>query len=279
MPIHDQSYRRYKGHRESPRSAWTVIAVNGITGFLKRRAMIALLIFAWIPFIVRAVQIYVSANLPQVSMLAMKPETFRQFFDQQSTLVFFVTIYIGSGLIANDRRANALQIYLSKPLTRAEYIAGKMAILFVFLLLVTWVPAMLLLLLQALFAGSFSFVRENLFLVPAMTVFSLVQVLVATFSMLALSSLSNSSRFVAVLYAGLVLFTRAMFEAVKGITGSSGISWVSFTASLEQLGDLIFRQRLRYETPVAVSAIVVLGLLVVSASILERRVRGVEVVT
>jgi ABC-2 type transport system permease protein len=279
MPIHDQSYRRYRGEKESARSAWTVIAMTGITGLLKKRAFLGLLLFAWIPFIVRAVQIYVSANFPQATMLAMKAETFRQFFDQQSTFVFFVTIYIGAGLIANDRRANALQIYLSKPLTRAEYIAGKMAILVVFLLLVTWLPAMLLLLLQALFAGSFAFVKENVFLVPAITIFSLLQVLAAAFSMLALSSLSNSSRFVAVLYAGLVLFTRAMFEAMRGITGTSSISWLSFTASLEQLGDLVFRQRLRYDTPVAVSFIVVLALIAVSASVLERRVRGVEVVT
>jgi ABC-2 type transport system permease protein len=279
MPIHDQSYRRYKGQRESARSAWTVIAVTGITAMLRKRAFLGLLLFAWIPFIVRAVQIYIAANFPQVSMLAMKPETFREFFDQQSLFVFFMTIYIGAGLIANDRRANALQIYLSKPLTRAEYIAGKMAILLVFLLLVTWVPGMLLLLLQALFAGSFSFARENIFLVPAITVYSLIQVLAAAFSMLALSSLSNSSRFVAVLYAGLVLFTRAMFEAMRGITGTSSVSWLSFTASLEQIGDLVFRQRLRYDTPVAVSFIVLLALVAVSASVLERRVRGVEVVT
>ena len=43
--------------------------------------------------------------------------------------MFLTTIYVGAGLISLDRRANALQIYLSKPLTRAEYIAGKMAIL------------------------------------------------------------------------------------------------------------------------------------------------------
>ena len=29
------------------------------------------------------------------------PETFREFFDQQSMFVFFVTVYIGAGLIAN----------------------------------------------------------------------------------------------------------------------------------------------------------------------------------
>ena len=79
-------------------------------------------------------------------MLAPTAETFREFLEQQDFFVFIVTIYVGAGLIANDRRANALQIYLSKPLMRTEYIAGKAAVLFAFLLLVTWVPAILLLL-------------------------------------------------------------------------------------------------------------------------------------
>ena len=279
MPIHDQSYRRYKGARESARSAWTVIASSGILNLIKKRSFIGLVIFAWIPFIVRAVQIYISANFPQAAILAPKAETFRQFFDQQGIFVFFVTIYIGAGLIANDRKANALQIYLSKPLTRAEYIAGKMAILVTFLLLVTWLPAMLLMLLQVLFAGSFSFLTSNVYLLPAITLFSLVQVLVAAFTMLALSSLSNSSRFVAVMYTGTVLFTEAMFNVLRGIMGTSSVSWLSFPASLNQIGDLIFRVPLRYDTPAAVSAIVLLALVAVSISVLERKVRGVEVVT
>jgi ABC-2 type transport system permease protein len=279
VPIHDQSYRRYKGARESARSAWTVIASSGIVHLIRKRSFIGLLIFAWIPFIVRAVQIYISANFPQAAILAMKPETFRQFFEQQGLFVFFVTIWVGAGLIANDRKANALQIYLSKPLTRAEYIAGKMAVLVTFLLLVTWLPGILLLVLQVLFAGSFAFLTANIYLLPAITLFSLIQVIVASFTMLALSSLSNSSRFVAVMYTGAVLFTEAMFNVLRGITGTSSMSWLSFPASLSQIGDLIFRVPLRYDTPVAVSALVLVALIVVSMSVLERKVRGVEVVT
>ena len=51
-----------------------------------------------------------------------------------------------------------------------------------FLLLVTWVPAMLLLLLQAMFAGNVAFLREHTFLIPAITVFAFLQVLVASFA-------------------------------------------------------------------------------------------------
>jgi ABC-2 type transport system permease protein len=279
MPIHDQSYRHYRGRREDARSAWTVIALAGVSSLVQRRAFLALLLVAWFPFIVRAVQLFIAANFPQASMLAMTAESYRGFFDQQGLFVFFVTVYVGAGLIANDRRANALQIYLSKPITRAEYVAGKMAILLLFLLMVTLLPGLLLFALQVAFSGSLQFARENIFLVPAMTLYSLVQVLVASFTMLALSSLSNSSRYVGILYTGAVLFTDAMFAALRGITGSTTVSWISFPANVAQVGDLIFRQALRYETPVVVSLIVILGLIVVSLSVLERKVRGVEVVT
>jgi hypothetical protein len=240
---------------------------------------IGLLIFAWIPFIVRAVQIYISANFPQATMLAPTAETFREFVEQQGVFVFFVTIWSGAGLIANDRRANALQIYLSKPLMRVEYITGKLAILMAFLLAVTWVPGILLLLVQVLFAGSFSFLRTNVFLLPAITLAALLQVLLSAFTMLALSSLSNSSRYVAVLYAGAVFFTQALYGTLMVITGSTRISWISFSANLAQVIDVIFRMKPRYDTPWAVSLLVIVGLIVLSMSVLERRVRGVEVVT
>ncbi|HET7619698.1 MAG TPA: ABC transporter permease subunit [Vicinamibacterales bacterium] len=279
MPIHDQSYRHYGGERARPGGAWTVIAWAGIRTMIRKRTFLGLLIFAWLPFIVRAVQIYLATNFQQAALLAPTAETFRQFLEQQDFFVFVVTIYVGAGLIANDRRANALQIYLSKPLMRAEYIAGKLAVLFTFLLFVTLVPALLLLLLQVLFAGSFAFLQKNLFLFPAITVASLMQVLLASFTMLALSSLSKSARFVGILYAGITFFTASMFAAVYAITGSSAFSWMSIGSSLTQVVDVIFRLKPRYDTPWMVSLLVILGLIVLSISILERRVRGVVVVT
>jgi ABC-2 type transport system permease protein len=280
MPIHDQSYRRYGGGKTSPGRAWLVIARAGIVGLIRKRIFLAILIGAWSPFLVRAVQIWVATNYPQAaSVLGATSETFRDFLRQQNFFVFVVTIYVGSGLIANDRRANALQIYLSKPLLRAEYIAGKSAVLFFFLLLVTWVPGILLLFIQVLFAGNFEFLKNNLFLFPAITVASLLDVMLAAFTMLALSSLSRSSRYVAILFAGVMFFTWAIFGVLYGITGSSMVSWVSPVESLAQVTDVIFRLTPRYATPWQVSLIVIVGLIVVSLSVLERRVRGVEVVT
>jgi ABC-type transport system involved in multi-copper enzyme maturation permease subunit len=279
MPIHDQGYRRYGGSRTALGRTWQVIAGAGIRSIVAKRAFIALMLFAWAPFVVRAVQIYVSANFQQAAFLAPKGETFREFLETQIVFVFFVTIWVGAGLIANDRRANALQLYLSRPLTAAEYVAGKLAILFVFLTLVTWAPAMGLLVVQTVFAGSFTFVRNNAYLLPAITLFSLAQVLLASTTMLALSSLSKSSRFVGVMYAGLMLFTAALFQAVRGITGSSAFAWISPNNTLDQLGDVIFRIQPRYDLPPAIAALAVVALIAASGLILARRVKGVEIVT
>lgn len=278
MPIHDQGYRRYGGHRTSAGRAWAVITKAGVRTLLSKRAFIGLLLLSWIPFVVRAVQIYAATNLPQAAFLAPDARMFRQFLEQQEVFLFFITVYAGAGLIATDRRANALQIYLSKPLTRLEYVCGKLAILMTFLLLVTWVPAVLLLLIQIMFAGNFKFFLENLFLFPAITVFSFIQVVAVAMAMLALSSLSKSSRYVGVLYAGLIFFSQALYGIVYGITRDSRLAWMSVPSDLAQIGDAIFRLPLRFKMPLPVAALMLVALVVVAALILEKRVRGVEVV-
>jgi ABC-2 type transport system permease protein len=279
VPIHDQSYRRYSGEKRPVKSAWMVIARAGLMSFLSRRAFLGLLIVAWIPFIVRASQLFLASNFSQAAtFLAPSAQTFRDFLGQQGIFVFLITVYVGAGLIANDRRANALQLYLSKPVTRAEYILGKMTVLATFLLAVTWLPAILLLILEIAFSGNFTFLKANSSLIASVTLYCLLVVIVITFSMTALSSLSRSSRFVGILFAGALIFSDAMFNALRFITGSTSISWVSIQASLDQVGDVIFRQTPRHQTPVAVSFLVLLAVVVISVSVLERRVRGVEVV-
>ncbi len=278
-PIHDQSYRHYEGTKQPPGRGWATITWAGISTFLAKRIFLAVMLVAWVPFIVRAVQIYVVTMYPTVgNAVPVNAKMFQSFIEQQGLFVYFVAVYVGAGLIANDRRANALQIYLSKPLLRIEYIGGKLAILILFLLEVTLLPGLLLIMLQVMFSGSFEFLGNNLFVIPAVTLAAMVRVLVIASTMLALSSLSKSSRYAAVLFTGVLFFSEAVFGVVQVITGSTRMAWISIGASLDQVTDAIFRQPLRYETPVIVCLLVLAGLIVLSISVLERRVRGVEVV-
>jgi ABC-2 type transport system permease protein len=277
MPIHDQGYRRYRGGRAGGR-AWLVIMKTGIRTMLGDRKFIGLLAASWIQFVVRAVQFYIAANFSQAAVIAPKADTFRDFFDKQDIFVYILTVTLGSRLIAQDLRANALQIYLSKPLTRAEYIFGKFGILASFLLFITWVPALLLLGVQVAFAGNFEFLKANAYLFPAITVYAALEVAMVSTAMLALSSLSTNSRFVGIMYTGLIFFSQAVYGVLRFITTSTRLSWVAFGNNLAQLGDVIFRVPLHYQTPWPVSLLMVVLLIAVSVFVLERRVRGVEII-
>ena len=279
-PVHDQSYRRYQGPRAPIGRAWSIILRSGLRSLLGRKVFIALLILAWLPFIVRTVQIYVVTTYPQTGqVLPINASLFQRFIELQGLFAFFVTIYAGAGLIAADRRARALQVYLSKPLLRMEYIAGKLGVLLVYLSAVTIVPSLLLLLMQVIFSGSFSFITGNPAIVPAVILASAVRVIVPAFTMLALSSLSTSARYVAVMYTGVIFFTEAVYGVLRLATGSTRVAWVSVTGNFDVVTDAIFQQTARYETPVFVSVLVLVALVAVSMSVLDRQVRGVEVVS
>jgi ABC-2 type transport system permease protein len=278
VPIHDQGYRHYLGQRAPHGRAWWVIARSHMQASLRYRWFIVVLVIAWVPALVRAVVIYVSttnAQLPQ--FLATTPDTFREFLSQQRLFVFLVVI-MQSGLIADDHRTNALQLYLSKPLTRVEYILGKLVPPLAFVLGVTLLPGVLLLILQIVFAGSLTFLRANLFLLPAIVLFSLIQGLLSAFAILALSSLTKSRRFVAIMYAGVIFFTAAMYQALRLITASRTWAVVSPAEMLDVIANAIFRSRIEPPVPVYVAVIAILVIIGVAMLILERRIRAVEVV-
>jgi ABC-2 type transport system permease protein len=276
VPIHDQGYRRYAGERMVRDRRWSVIARAGIVERLRERRFLALMLVAWVLFGVRAVQLYVGTTIVRASFFAPSDETFHSFLNQQRLFVFFITIYAGAGLIASDRQANALQLYLSKPITRHDYIAGKLATLAAFLITVTWVPAMMLLALQVLFSGSLEFVSSHPRLVPAITITSALQVALASMTMLALSSLSRSRRFAAMLYALVTIFAGAVERVLQTATGAAGWVLLSPQNTLLVVTDALFG--IEPEIPVPIALIAIVMLMGVCVAVLERRVRAVDVV-
>lgn len=278
MPIHDQGYRHYTGERTLHGRGWWVIARAGILDRLRERRFLGLLLFAWSLFVVRAVQLYIGETIASAVFFAPTERTFQLFLDQQRLFVFFITIYAGAGLIASDRQSHALQIYLSKPITRNDYIAGKLLTLAIFLVAVTWVPAMLLLVLQVLFSGSLEFVADHPRLVPAMTLASALQVALAVLTMVALSSLSRSRRFASMLYAGIVFFAAAIARVLQASTGNAGWVLLSPENTLLVVNDAIFGGIPDSTVPLAVAIGTLAALFAGCIVVLERRVRAVDVV-
>jgi hypothetical protein len=135
-----------------------------------------------------------------------------------------------------------------------------------------------LLIVQIAFAGNFTFFRNNVYLFPAITLFAFLEVTMVAVAMLALSSLSNSSRYVGILFAAVFFFTQSIYGVLYAVGRDTSVSWISFAANLSQIGDVIFRLPPRYTTPWPVALLMIVLVIAISGVILERRVRGVEVV-
>ena len=154
---------------------------------------------AWLPFLVRAVQIYCRHELSAGGgARAVTPEMFRAIPRAAGNLPLLRDRVRGRRA---DRQRPARQRAADLPVEAAargsNTSPGKLAVLVFYLLLVTLVPAVLLVLVQMMFSGSFDFLLANLHLFPAITVFAVIRVVVCAVTMLALSSLSKSSRYVA----------------------------------------------------------------------------------
>ena len=101
--------------------------------------------------------IYLHHNLSALTLLRINPDNllpidgdfFGAFLSVQGALAFILTAYAGPGLISPDLSNNALPLYLCRPINRTEYILGKMAVLFIPLSCITWIPGLLLFAIQA----------------------------------------------------------------------------------------------------------------------------------
>jgi ABC-type transport system involved in multi-copper enzyme maturation permease subunit len=76
--------------------------------------------------------------------LAGDVETYRNFFFLQGYYVMIVLALAGATIIGNDYRHGSLVFYLAKPLGRWHYLFGKIGAVFLFSILMTVLPALIL---------------------------------------------------------------------------------------------------------------------------------------
>ena len=279
MPIHDQGYRRYVGTRTPRGRAWAVITTAGLRTFFGRRAFLALLLLSWLPFVVRAVQIL---RRGQLSADGLHRPDRRNVQAVSGSAGRLRVLRHRLRRCRPDRQRSARQCPADLPVEAAhprrvrfrqdgdpddvsadgDLAAGRCSCCSS----------------RCRLPAASSFFGSHLYLFPAITLFSFVQAAMVSATMLALSSLSNNSRFVGIIYAGLIFFSDALFGVLRAVTGESRMSWVSFGNNLAQIGDVMFSVPLRFSTPWPVSLLMIVALVAVSAFILERRVRGVEVI-
>lgn len=226
--ITDVTYRNYDGELKAHALRWWPIAVATIKASVNRKKL-----GYWIPVVLsfltyffmgivfyfnKGLRQQVEQNggmMPTASPANPYALTLYQAMTGTHLLVFIAAITIGATVIAADNRANALLVYLSKPLTRIDYLVGKWVGVFLLLAAMTLAPALLLYLFFAVSYNSDGFLKENPTLILRVIAASLLPAAFHTSLILGFSAWSKTPRLAGALYAA-VYFVTAILAGTVG---------------------------------------------------------------
>lgn len=217
---------------------------------------------------------------------------FYLFLSTQIAFLLFVSVFGGAGLFSNDLKHNALQVYLSKPLTRFDYLIGKFVILLILLSFITLIPAVSLFLENALLSSNLIFLKTQYWLLQPIFLYSLLLILAHAFLIMTFSVLTRSSRYAAIAFGVVVLFSHIISQSLQGLfRGNRMFLIVSFIENLKRVGNKLFglsplsplSRPLGPLSPESseqweFSLLVLVALIALCLLVLYRRIRGVEIV-
>jgi ABC-2 type transport system permease protein len=281
MPIYDQGYRRYEARGPLHQIRFWPITREALRLILAKRAFLGLLVVSFLPFVVRVIQIYIVTRFPEAGrVLPIDGRLFGDFLNQQIGFTLLLSIFGASGLVANDLRTGAILVYLSRPLTQRDYIAGKLLVPLALNLAVTLVPGLVLYLVGLALAPEQYLKWELAWLAPAIIVHAVAVSLVVSLAVLAISSLSKSARVAGLGFVGLFFGLEMVRLVLQNGFNRKEAVLLSLQADLQALGVALFgvvdqQLDIPWGWPLLVLAVVSLGCL----AILRSRVRAVEIVT
>ena len=306
MVIHDRSYSRWKGDRAAPVRAATVVFEAGVKRggavvFRRKIPAIGLILAAFGPFIfflgAIAVKAYIVGHASQYPQFAeelmaegefgrwlnMSPEwIYSYMYVVQAAFVMVACVLIGAGLVAEDRRANALEMYLSRPVTVTQYLLGKLGAIGFFIALITVIPASILVLAQLSVSWSEAGEIRRLAVLLARTLLAgSVWVAIPALTIVTASSLADRARNAAILWLGVVIMLEFVVSNIlKEVFNSDSFLLLQLGFNIRQVMNYILDNQVDLVTTVPVwqSALVLLVWVVVCLRVLRARVKPVEVV-
>lgn len=196
MAVYEQLYGAYEGEPPSHWSRFFVIPRYAVRDVFKSKLFTALFIICFVYPLIAAILVYLRHNANAVALLQINitellpidASFFRTFVEVQGAFAFILTVLVAPPLISRDLSNNALPLYLCRPLSRTEYVLGKMTVIAILLSLVTWIPGLLIFFFQGSLAGV-AWLWSNLWMVSAIFFGSAVWIILLSLIALAVSAL------------------------------------------------------------------------------------------
>ena len=301
MAVYKKTYRPYDGTLTPSLTRFLVIPRFAFEDMRKSRFLTIFFLASLLYPLMAALFIYVKHNASVLNLLGVGNANnvisinityFLNFLGWQSMLALFLASFTGPGQVSPDLANNALSLYLARPFSRVEYVLGKMWILIVLMSLMTWVPGLLLFLLEGyLQENSWTWMRDNSNLASGIFFGAWVWILILALMALALSAWVKWKPAAGALMFGVFFVAAGFGVAVNGvqrtrwghlfnISALIGSVWVHlFGANPEvNTGGVFFRMPSDQQLPLWSCWASLATLCLICLYMLARKIRGAEVV-
>lgn len=304
MAVLERAYKRYQGLQSPEWSRFLIIPRHAYRDVFRSKLFTGFFALSFIWPLVCAILIYLHHNVTALASLQIDVRNilpidatfFQTYVSVQGTIGFFLAMLVGPQQVSRDLTNNALPLYLCRPFSRTEYVVGKMSIVLILLSAITWVPGLLLFLLQAYLEG-WSWFVSNISLASAIFLGSVVWILLLALLTQAISAWVKWRLAARAALLGVFFIPTAFAGIVDGIfqtrwgdvfslgllignvwSGLFGTYESQSSAMREVRNGVVVREVLMTHPPVWVSWMILFLICAACLWLLSRKVKAYEVV-
>ena len=197
MAVYKRTYKAYAGALTPAWSRFTVLSRYGLSTLFDSRPFTAYTVLCFLPFLGGLIYIYFVNNPSILALLGMQGGNtsvaglvnnvwFLTFLGFETAMGFILAVWGGPGMITKDFANHSVQLYLSRPLSRAEYLFGKVSVLGSLLSCITWIPALILFFVHAELQGN-GWLWKNLWMAGSIILASILWIAVISLLSMAVS--------------------------------------------------------------------------------------------
>lgn len=281
MEIRKKGYNSWDGNFIFSKKSFLTIFSKGAKDILSKKRTKFLFFFPIIHFLFFAAAIYVTSKpelkafTDMVELLKSDASIFKIFYTNNFMIfiLLVISIFTGAELISKDIKFNAIPLYFSRPVTKYDYLLGKISIVCFYFLVFTLLPGLLLILLKIIFTNSMSF---NILIMIFSILFPIIFAIFFSLIALLFSSFTENDRFVKISIFLLYFFSDIIYNIFKNVFNNKFFSLISIRENIINFGKLCFQDKYSFNLLNFLSGLIIIFFSVFALLIILKKLSKFE---
>jgi ABC-2 type transport system permease protein len=284
VAVYRRTYAAYSGTLTPEWSRFLVLFRYARRHLFKSRLQTALFVACFFFPLLCLAMIYLANNLAFLQRLggvgpfvAIDNNFFFRFMNVQGVLAFLMTAFAGPGLISPDLANGALPLYFCRPFSRSEYVLGKASVLGILLSQITWIPGLVLLVVEASLAGP-HWMWDHIGIAAALVVSSAIWITLLSLLAMALSAWVKWRIVAGALLLAVMFFGVGFGQAVNAVLRTHLGDFFNVGYLVTTIERALFQTGEGSDISVMSACLALLAYSAICLALLMKKVRAYEVV-